>query len=55
MYFHTTMGLNQSVYLDLNIRMEQFQVGMKDKPSLLGKKANKINIQSFSERFHAAH
>lgn len=31
------MGLNQSVYLDLNIRMEQLQVGIKDKLSLLGK------------------
>lgn len=31
------MGLNQSVYLDACIRMEQLQVGMKDKLSLLGK------------------
>lgn len=35
--FHTTIGLNQSVYLDLNIRTEQLQDGTKDKLSLLGK------------------
>lgn len=45
MYFHTTTGLNQSVYL--SIRMEQLQVEIKYELSLLGKEVQQYRYPVF--------